>query len=207
MINLRIIQGFRQYLEDKNESIKNDKQKYDFDSNSVLSKYSKEFQEYIQENFESDYNFLFSEGFNLDNLKDIKYENGQFVKLDDESENKSADIFVGVLNELSENKSFIDVIDSNFDGNISKDEFNFFVTDLANSDSKIDSETFLNFVSNSYENSSIVDNFFADKNYQTLFDLNGDSVLSDDEILQSKQLLSSLSGDNNGFCSSIYITF
>ena len=124
MINLRIIQGFRQYLEDKNESIKNDKQKYDFDSNSVLSKYSKEFQEYIQENFESDYNFLFSEGFNLDNLKDIKYENGQFVKLDDESENKSADIFVGVLNELSENKSFIDVIDSNFDGNISKDEFN-----------------------------------------------------------------------------------
>ena len=198
MINLRIIQGFRQYLEDKNVSIKNDKQKYDFDSNSVLSKYSKEFQEYIQENFESDYNFLFSEGFNLDNLKDIKYENGQFVKLDDESENKSADIFVGVLNELSENKSFIDVIDSNFDGNISKDEFNFFVTDLANSDSKIDSETFLNFVSNSYENSSIVDNFFADKNYQTLFDLNGDSVLSDDEILQSKQLLSSLSGDNNG---------
>ena len=196
--NLQILQKFKEYLAEKNETIAGEEEKYDTDSANIYSQYSGEFRNFIQETFGSKYDSIFTEGFQASGLQDIKYVNGSFQNTNDQINSSEIELFTEILNELTQTEGFMDTIDTNFDGQVSDEEYNGLLTNLSDTEGKINSDKFLSFVSNSIATAQKTNEFFSDQKNIEMFDVDKDGVLSDAEKINSKCFLSSLTGDNNG---------
>ena len=196
--NLQILQKFKEYLAEKNETIAGEEEKYDTDSANIYSQYSGEFRNFIQETFGSKYDSIFTEGFQASDLQDIKYVNGSFQNTNEQANNSEIELFTEILNELTQTEGFMDTIDTNFDGQVSDEEYNGLLTNLSDTEGKINSDKFLSFVSNSIATAQKTNEFFSDQKNIEMFDVDKDGVLSDAEKINSKSFLSSLTGDNNG---------
>ena len=215
MLDISIIRGFVQYLEEKNKTIVDETKKFDTNSKYAISNYIEEFQKYLEENHEEEYVELDFDDFDISDLKNIDFKDNKFIANADESnedstmqssslengssENtSSAEIFADILNNLLQDDNFLNTIDINLDGEISDDEYNNLIQEIAKEGEVINAESLLQFAVNSIDSAQTIEEFFSNQDYIDIFDLDGDSVLSEEEINETKMFLSSLTGSTNG---------
>lgn len=183
-IELKLIQGFKQYLKEQNELILNNEEKYDVNSLNIFSLYKNEFQEYLSCTYDIDYSSLFSEDLDKNIFSDINYENGKFVSKTQDHEN--SEILVELLNALAQENEFSEAYDIDFDGEMSQDEYNSMLFDLQS-----DKSSGLTGV---LDNMNAINVYFNNENNIKLHDLNNDGILSEDEKNNAKKMISVVGG-------------
>lgn len=217
MIN-SIILGFKQFLSDKNETIENTDERYDLNSSSVFTQYSDEFKEYIHETFGSKYDSLFTQGFQISDLKEIELVNGNFQKNNENKDNDEMDLFVEILNELSHDNGFVEALDTDFNGDITQDEYLSYLDTMTEDGEQIEGVKLLeNFANNATgvkraseeeitESKTFLNSFNTSRRkisnedmalYLKIFDRDGDGALSDEEKDAVNQCVNILKNDEN----------
>lgn len=204
-IEFKLIQNFKKYLKELNNLSADNQDKYNINSSNIFSQYSDEFQDFLLSNYNVDYSSLFSENSDKNIFLNIKYENGQFVSSSQNFED--AEIMAELLNAISNENQFVDVFDTDFDGEISQDEYNSILEGLQSDNSQgligiLDDMNAINpyFDDENNQKQTIsiidgVDDIFAKDNiemFTKLFDSDNDGVLSDEEYDITRNFLNTL---------------